>query len=142
MTSFTKKIGMNKFWNSKVESRNLKQGEERAICRVVGNATGVTRGTSQFGDYVGLTGMFEFTDLKTGEVTRSTTAYLPDVVMGFATPDQDEARKFAIDILAKFDEKSPVGFSYSFNPLIEAQDPLASMRDEIPALPDFSKKAK
>lgn len=142
MTTFTKKIGMSKFWNAKTDARNLKPNEERTLCIVIGNATGVKVGTSQYGDFTGVTGLFEFTNTATGEVTASTTAYVPDVLLGYIQPSLGETRQFAVEIYAKQDSNSPVGFSYTFKPLIEAQDPLLEMRTQLNAIEAPKKASK
>lgn len=142
MAAINKKLGMSNFWDAKKEGRKIVEGKRQPICRLIGQVTGKKVVDTQFGTSVGLTGMFEGTNLSSGEVLMATTAYVPDVLLGLITPnDGDKGVQFAVDIFAKYDEKSPVGFSYEFEQVIETADPLQALRSQIAALPAPAIKA-
>lgn len=133
--AIVKKVGMNKFWAAKSEGKKLANGETLNICRIVGQASGVKHGESNFGPWTALTGLFEFTDLRTGETIATTQAFVPDILLGYVQPTEGDNVKFAVDMYAIGSDTSPVGFEYGFKTLIEAQDPLLEMKKQLAALP-------
>jgi len=103
------------------------------VLRVVGLAVGVKSGISDLGDWTALIGDFGVTNLETGEEFRGSTLYMPDVAQ---VPIEVQIKagaqsvQFALEIIAKGDDNSPVGFSYAVEQLVEPEnDPIARMME-------------
>lgn len=125
----------------------IKNGDEFGdldVMQVVGVAVGTKAGESDYGDWLALTGDFEATNPKTGEVFRSAICFVPDVALtpiqvGLA---QEGARgvRFAIMVTARFNEDVSTKYEYGFRPLIPAaaDDPIAQIKAQMLALTDQS----
>lgn len=105
-----------------------------AVMRVIGMASGVKSGTTNFGDYTALTGVFKATNLDTGAIMGGSTCFLPDVALDMVAGllAMGKAVEFGFDIHADLNENSPVGFSYSAIPLASGEhDPLAALEAKL-----------
>lgn len=148
MTALTKKLSVAKIVG-KVNVRKLPEdGSVLNLFTVIGNAVGTKSGTSDFGDWTGLVGQFEATNLETGEQFASANLFLPDVAQGLieaqlANSDTHQVQ-FAFVIGAKADESSSVGYTYTAQPILppDAKDPLADLRASVLALEAPADKPK
>lgn len=133
--------------------KEMKNGERRPIAHFIGRVEGTETGSSTFGDWVALLGIFKGINLETGEVFRSKKAFMPDAateqVIAYLDNIENEGDsvEFALEIgiqrVIKKDAKDievGVGYEYSVSPLIEADmasDPLteieARMQQALPA---------
>ena len=120
------------------------RGIEQPLMRVIGLATGVKTGITNFGTWFAFTGQFQATNILTGELARSANLFLPESVTELLVPTVKAAGEtgveFAFDIgVRPFNNAQ--GYEYTVNHLIAVQesDPLQalSMRllAEAPALP-------
>lgn len=119
----------------------------------MGSASGIKKGTTDFGDWEALTGIFRAIS-PSGEVFEASTCFLPDVALGMITGQLHAGAvgvDFAFRLHAVLDDGSPVGFSYRAEPLINTVDnPLdriaklltAPKMDDAPVIPDPLLKAE
>lgn len=136
---------------------NVQQGIMRQeikpgnLMRIVGVASGVKTGVSDYGDWLALTGQFKATNLLTNEQYTSGKAFLPDeasdLIAGAVRGEDSQAVEFAFDIGVKLDESSATGYVYTVTPLMEmgGDDPLARIESSLKALDapkDTKEKAK
>jgi len=140
MSQLTKKISTAKIYG-KINVRKLPEdGTVLNLFSIIGVAVGTKSGTNDFGDWTCLVGQFEATNLETGAVVSSANAFLPDVAQGLieAQLNQDGTSQvqFAFVIGARADDASPVGYSYTAQPVLppDAKDPLADLRTSVLAL--------
>ena len=146
MSQLTKKISTAKIYG-KVNVRKLPEdGTVLNLYSIIGVAIGTKTGTSDYGDWTSLVGQFEATNLETGERMASANAFLPDVAQGLieaqlTNPDTKQVQ-FAFVIGARVDEGSPVGYSYTAQPVLapDAKDPLEDLRSSVLALAAPAKK--
>lgn len=125
------------------------------IMRVIGNAVGHKSSTSQYGDWTALTGLFSGINLETGEESRSSQLFLPEVAL---TPIMVQLAQpgvrgveFAIDITVKHNPDARPGgsaYEYGFDTVLTASesDPITRIKALIAeqgtaALPDGTKGA-
>ena len=148
MSALTKKISTAKIYG-KINVRKLPEdGSVLNLYTVIGVAIGVKSGTSDFGDWKALVGQFEATNMETGERLSSANCFLPDVAQGLVEAqlahEGTQHVEFAFVIGAKADEGSPVGYSYTAQPVLapDAKDPLAELRGSLSALVLEAPKAK
>jgi hypothetical protein len=113
-------------------------GEELDIATIIGVATRiVAKEDGKFGVSYKIMGDFKMTNLKTGEMHRGSTLYLPSVgnsVIAAQLADESVTScQFAFKITARYDETSPVQYVYDFEPLIAAakNDPIALLEAAI-----------
>lgn len=97
--------------------------------RLVGIASGIKSGVTEYGEWTALIGQFQFTD-RFGTVTRAVQAFGPDIVIlpvVAALQSGAKSVNIAADVFGVADEKSPVGWSYTCSSAIEESDsdPLA-----------------
>lgn len=124
-----KKLSIAKCSGKMTAKRVIEAGGKLPVLRVVGMAVGVKSGRSDYGDWTALIGDFGVTNLVDGEQFRGSTLFLPDVGL---TPIHAQiaagARgvQFAMDVFANEDESSPVGYSYTVEHLVKAEDDLIS----------------
>ena len=100
-------------------------GNEIHVMRILGSASGVKSGVSDYGDWKALSGQFRATNPETGEQTDAATAFLPDVALDMITGALDggaTAVDFAFDIFAVLDDSSSVGYTYRASPLLQAAE--------------------
>jgi hypothetical protein len=148
MSALTKKISTAKIYG-KINVRKLPEdGSVLNLYTVIGVAIGTKSGTSDFGDWTSLVGQFEATNMETGERLSSANCFLPDVAQGLVeaqlAQEGTQQVQFAFVIGAKADEGSPVGYSYTAQPVLapDAKDPLAELRGSVNALALEAPKAK
>ena len=148
MSQLTKKISTAKVYG-KVNVRKLPEdGTVLNLFSIIGVAIGTKSGTSDFGDWTCLVGQFEATNLDTGAVMASANAFLPDVAQGLIeaqlAQEGTQQVQFAFVIGAKADEQSPVGYSYTAQPILppDAKDPLEDLRKSVLAIAAPEKPAK
>jgi len=126
------------------------KGKETAICRIVGQATGMKAGSTDKGDYVKFTGLFQATNYLHPEVDyRSGKCIMPNVASGMLEGMLGNAQSeikgdaegggaavvFAFEITAKGDPTAAVGYVYGIRSLIKGKDPLEKLFAELPAIP-------
>jgi len=140
MSALTKKLSVAKIYG-KINVRKLPEdGSVVNLFNVIGVAVGTKSGTSDFGDWTGLVGQFEATNLETGEKFASANLFLPDVAQGLIEAQlansENHQVQFAFVIGAKADESSSVGYTYTAQPVLppDAKDPLADLRASVLAL--------
>lgn len=97
--------------------------------RLVGIASGIKEGVTEYGQWTALIGQFQFTD-RFGIVTRAVQAFGPDIVIMPAVAALQSGAKsvnIAVDVFGVADDKSPVGWSYTCGSAITESetDPLA-----------------
>jgi len=148
VVNFQKKLSTKKIVG-KVLVRELEEGDND-LYEIVGIASGIKTGSTDYGEYAGLTGNFAARNIKTGESFRSGVAFLPDVandpIIGQLQAGAS-AVEFGWIIGVKTDDESTVGYVYYARPLIEADenDPLellAAKMGTTPALEDKSDSKK
>jgi len=110
------------------------------IMRVIGNAIGHKTGTSQYGDWTALSGMFEATNLETGEAHQSSQLFLPDVAL---TPIMVQLAQpgvrgveFVIDITVRHNAQAKPGgsaYEYGFDTVLKASesDPISRLKAQL-----------
>lgn len=146
MSALLKKISIKTVvGNIRPIIKGMDHGASVAVLRVVGVANGVKRGTSDYGDWEALVGMFKATNLITGENHRSSKCFLPDVAtdMIASVVSNGSPVEFAIDIHAVVDDESQLGYTYAVHPLLEPgeDDAIARLEKHL-ALPAPTAEAK
>lgn len=120
------------------------------LMRVVGIATGVKSGESNYGPWQAMRGQFQATCLETGEIFRSGVCILPGVAQDLLIPQlygtDTKGVEFGMEIGIRPSEV-PIGYEYTCNPLFQMDnDPLANVLMRLPeveqrkALPDTHDK--
>lgn len=120
----------------------------KPLWQVIGQATGVREGNSQYGEYQGLVGMFEAVNVETGEVFEAPQCFLPEPYNGaIATRLLNGAS--AVDFAFEIGIKAPSAgsqqrYEYSCKALREAgeTDPLENLRRKLPALLEDKSKGR
>lgn len=110
------------------------------IMRVIGNAIGHKTGTSQYGEWTALSGMFEATNMETGESHQSSQLFLPDVAL---TPIMVQLAQpgvrgveFVIDITVRHNPDARPGgsaYEYGFDTVLKASesDPISRLKSML-----------
>lgn len=120
------------------------------LMRVLGIASGVKTGSSNFGDWLAFTGNFKATNLETGAEFRSGKIFLPTIASGLIEGAIQQAEtdsvQFAFDIGVKpvQDRQGKDSYEYTVTPLVEAQDndPLKQLENTLPKLAAIENKSK
>ena len=113
-----------------------------ALFRVMGIASGVRTGRTQYGDFTGLTGQFEAVRIDTGETFIAPQCFLPEPMNGMIaakvqTRDEETGNtmtaQFAVEVGVK-PATNNVGYEYTVRPIVEVEeaDPLAALRKALP----------
>lgn len=107
--------------------------------RLVGIASGIKTGVSQFGDWTCLVGMFQHIS-PDGEITRASQAFGPDLVIDPVVAQLAggaQSVTIAVDVFAVESEKSPTGWTYVAEQAIEETetDPLVLLMNKTTARP-------
>ncbi len=94
-----------------------------SLAKIVGRTTTAQPVQSEQGESIRLIGEFNGVNLLTGEAFTSTTCFIPNFV---AQPlanalQESESVDFAIEITAKYSEKSAVGYEFGVKPLLETK---------------------
>jgi len=151
MTEIVKKLTLKTIGCGKTEISAAVKGKTEAIvlASILGISNEARPGQTDMGSFLKFIGSFQATNHLTGEVFSSAVALLPDVIadqLGAAIHQSGEV-EFAVQILARADEKSAVGYVYSAKPLIEAKPSdkfaalMAKAQAAAPALPLFTPAA-
>lgn len=114
-------------------------GDTIHVMRVLGSASGIKTGTSDYGDWKALTGQFRATNPETGEQIDAASCFMPDVALDMVAAALDSgatAIDFAFDVFAVLDESSSVGYTYRATPLLQAAEdsPIARIEAKMQAL--------
>jgi len=138
-------IGNKKTINDAVSTY---KGASVPIMRVVGRVTGIERGSSTYGEWLALKGNFQATNILTGEIFMSGTAFLDTT---YCKTIEDELIKeevsvveIAVDVNAATSATSQSGYIYSlrpllnntFNPFEKLISGLPPVKDVVPLLED------
>lgn len=116
-----------------------KVGKAVPILQVIGQVSGFVPGESDMGAYVKLKGVFQATNLITGEVFDGlSTAILPDVVADLAVAvikSGSDAASFVIEIDVHYDEAAATMYVYSVRSLLKAAPaaPLLGLIEQVKA---------
>ncbi len=120
---------------------------EQHLLRIIGMCNGLKHGTSEFGPWIAFLGSFEATNVKTGEVFRSSKCLLPESATGalsVAVDNDDETRavEFGFDIGVK-PCATPTGYEYTVKPLVPVseKDPLEMLKSKL-SIPQLSHQAE
>ena len=128
----------------KLNRRDIPEGGELHVMRVIGQANGFGTGNSDYGVYTFFKGNFQSTNVATGEVFRSGKLFLPQVVEALivgAFSDTVKSVDFAFDIFMVDAPDNNIGYEYSARSLTDVaeSDPVAIMERQLaqsaPALP-------
>ena len=137
-----KKISIAKIYgkvNAAVISNKSAGTGEIHVMRVLGSATGIKEGVSDYGDWKALTGQFRGIHPETGEITDAATCFMPDLCLDMVAAEISRgavAVDFAFDVFATLDETAPVGFTYRAVPLLQAsgESPITRIANKLQAL--------
>lgn len=94
-----------------------------SLAKIVGRTTAAQPVQSEQGESIRLIGDFTGVNLLTGEIFSSTVCFIPNFVaqpLANALTESDSV-EFAIEITAKFSEKSAVGYEFGVKPLLETK---------------------
>lgn len=99
------------------------EGSVSSLAKIVGRTTAAQPVQSEQGESIRLIGDFTGINLLTGEVFSSTVCFIPNFV---AQPlanalNESDSVEFALEITAKFSEKSAVGYEFGVKPLLETK---------------------
>lgn len=118
------------------DGKNIIGFVKRDLMQIVGICTSTRTGSTSYGDFVGLRGQFQATNLETGEEFRSAQCFLAndiiDLIMVQLSMENTTSVEFAFIISVKPSD-APIGFEYAARPLLETQknDPIASIMKRI-----------
>ena len=132
-----KKISTKTVFGS-VNARFLPEdGSTKELYNVMGIATSVQVGESNYGAWECLRGRFRAVNLATGEEVEAGQAFLPALAHELVAPQVLEAQavEFALLIGARLSESSPVGYEYTAEPLLEPSeaDPISQLVKRVEA---------
>lgn len=121
---------------SKISAKTLvgdvKTAPDGELFRVVGNATGIETGESQFGQWEALVGDF-LASSPDGKEFKAGKAFLPVTALNLLRGSLMEGNsvQFAFVIGKKKSSAAPVGYEYTITPMIETkEDPLKALMDQ------------
>lgn len=129
-------------------------GTNIPLMRIVGNATSMKSGVSNYGEWTKLLGDFICISLLDSKATRSAQLIMPNVAQNLVTAAMMSAdtanAAFAFDVIVEVSEKSSVGYTFKAASLIapSESDPLLMLASQISApmpqlaIPAPSKKGK
>lgn len=130
--------------NADGKEEKVVRGIEQHLVRVVGLADGFKTGNSNFGPWLSFSGMFEATNVLTGELYRSANVFLPDVAGEMLLPVVKAANGAQVTIGFDIGAKpfnNAQGYEYTVTPLTKPaeNDPLSALKAsvfaDVPALP-------
>jgi hypothetical protein len=119
------------------------ENEQINLMQVIGSAVGIKTGTSNYGDWTALEGVFKATNLQTGETVGASVLFLPDVALIpiRVALSQEGARgvEFAIKLGVKYARDAKPGgsvYEYTWEPLLpaDASDPISRLEAKLAAL--------
>jgi hypothetical protein len=128
----------------KAYAKDLQEGQSVDLFNVIGVASGLKHGTTNFGDFTALMGQFIAEPLvgaKAGQRFRTGQLFLPDVALNMVAPivenlGKGESVELAFRIGITASETSSVGYEYNAEFLVQPKenDPLeALMAKALPA---------
>lgn len=131
---------------SKDEVATVGREKRTALYSMIGKVTRAIPGNSDYGPYLRLRGMFEATDLKTGEIKQSAVAIVPGILEELIDGAMAGGAEvsFAVVMGVEPDPGAGVGYRWYLETIRtpEQVDLLSDLRDAIvDALPSPSKKA-
>ena len=130
-----KKISTKTVFGS-VNARFLPEdGSTKELYNVMGIATSVQVGESNYGAWECLRGRFRAVNLATGEEVEAGQAFLPSLAHELVAPQVLEAQavEFALLIGARLSANSPVGYEYTAEPLLmpSEADPISQLARRV-----------
>lgn len=117
-------------FNAAKLAKALNGADKLHVIRVAGVAMGTDTVTTTYGESAFLVGSFIGTNPATGEQVKAAKIFLPDVAMLplAAACRAGNQPQFVVDIYARLDDKSSVGFSYTVEEAVEStEDPVAAL---------------
>lgn len=130
-----KKLSTKNIFGSANDVRNaLGNQKETPLYKIFGIANGWKPGEGTYGSYVAFKGEFHAINLDTGEEFRSATCFLPDDITPMLQNALDNAKgqtvKFGLQISARQNERSSVGYEYAATPIVSVveNDAMAELR--------------
>ena len=111
-------------------------GSTREIYQVIGIASAVQAGESNYGAWQCLSGRFRAANLETGDGVGSMKAFLPTAAHNLVAPQiVDGAQvEFAIIVGARRSDSSPSGYEYSAEPIFVSEaDPMKQLARRVEA---------
>lgn len=100
--------------------------EPSELFQVVGIATGIQAGESQFGEWKAFIGTFKAVNLQTGEVFTSGKLFLPSVASNYLAGflGGSDSVEFALQVNS-IPSDNVIGYEYTVEPLIDFAEPKA-----------------
>jgi hypothetical protein len=151
----SRKLSAKAVWG-KIKRADIPEKGVKPLFTIIGQAMGVRKGTSEYGEWTALVGTFEATNIDTGEVFSGPECFLPEPFNSMiANKLQGVGAVHAIDFAfeigikaAPADQPTRVPYEYTCKPIQDptAGDPLKALRGRVSehrkALPAPAKKAK
>ncbi len=132
------KISVKEVFGDTKLLRKLPELTETIVMRVIGQAISTKRGQKILPDgtpsnWIALHGIFEAINMETGVTVQSTTCYLPNIANNMIVPlvENGKSPQFAMDIIVITDNSTQIGYTFSFKPLVQSEDPLAEIRQKL-----------
>ena len=128
----------------KVNRREIPEGGAIKVMRVIGQATDIKSGNSDYGMWNSFLGNFEATNVRTGEVFRSGQIFLPgtaeNLLMGAVKGAAGAPVAFGFDISVVDSPDSQISYEYGVESIMDVSetDPIALLKQQMtsaPALP-------
>lgn len=125
--------------NVKALVKKMENGESLPILAVLGSASGLKTGESQFGTWVKLTGTFGAVDLinEDAEAFRSANLFLPDIaldmVVGALQAIESGSVNLGFELSVIADDTVNIGYRYGVRELmpLAENDPLVMLGNQI-----------
>lgn len=111
----------------KIALRDIPENDELYLCRISGIAAGTEHGESNYGSWTALRGNMAATNVITGEIFMSTSAFIPST-MGDALAQSLESKlledasstlTFAVDVSVIVSPRDANKYEYVVRPVIE-----------------------
>jgi hypothetical protein len=122
----------------KVNRRELPaDGSSKLVMRVLGQASAMKNGNTDFGEFTAFVGMFEATNVETGEVSRSGKIFLPsaaEVMLAGALQGSTGPVAFGFDIGVR-ESDNAIGYEYTAESIFDVAetDPVEQMKKTMTA---------
>ena len=111
-------------------------GSTRELYQVIGIASAVQTGESNYGAWECLSGRFRAVNLETGDVVESRNAFLPTPAHDLVAPQISDGGQveFALIIGAHRSDSSPAGYEYVAEPIFVSEaDPMKQLARRVEA---------
>ena len=111
-------------------------GSIRELYQVIGIASAVQGGESNYGAWQCLSGRFRAANLETGDGVGSMKAFLPTIAHDLVAPQIVEGAQveFALIIGARRSDSSPAGYEYTAEPVFVSEaDPMKQLAKRVEA---------